>query len=129
VISKGEYAYEHVNVTAQRHDDRSLLAWFERMIRTLRESPEVGGGICTCVDQPLPPGVLAHRADGPTGSMLFLHNLGTDDVTVDLGNLAGDADHPNEVFANQEYDEVGDFTALRLSGYGYRWIRLRRSNA
>lgn len=39
VISKGEYSYEQVNVTAQRHDPASLLAWFERMIRTLRESP------------------------------------------------------------------------------------------
>lgn len=126
VISKGDYGYETVNVTAQRDDPRSLLAWFERMIRTLRESPEVGGGTCTCVDQPLPPGVLVHRADGPTGSMLFLHNLGTEDVTVDLGNLAGEADHPNEVFTNQEYGPLGDFTSLQLSAYGYRWIRLRR---
>ncbi|MEV4514934.1 alpha-amylase family protein [Dactylosporangium sp. NPDC049525] len=129
VISKGEYGYETVNVTAQRRDPASLLAWFERMIRTLRESPEVGGGTCACVDQPMPAGVLAHRADGPTGSMLFLHNLGTEEVTVDLGNLAKDTHLPNDVFANQEYEPVGDFTQLQLSGYGYRWIRLRRSNA
>ncbi|MET7420675.1 alpha-amylase family protein [Dactylosporangium sp. NPDC005555] len=128
VISKGEHGYERVNVTAQRHDDRSLLAWFERMIRTLREIPEIGGGSCTCVDQPLPPGVLVHRADGPTGSMLFLHNLGTQDAVVDLGDLAADTHLPNDVFANQEYEPVGDFTKLQLSGYGYRWIRLRRSN-
>lgn len=128
VISKGDYAYETVNVTAQRHDPGSLLAWFERMIRTLRESPEVGGGTCACVDKPLPAGVLAHRADGPTGSMLFLHNLGTEDVVVDLGDLAKDTHLPNDVFADQEYEPVGDFTALRLDGYGYRWIRLSRTS-
>ena len=30
----------------------SLLAWFERMIRTLRESPEVGTGTCAVIDDP-----------------------------------------------------------------------------
>ena len=44
VITGGEFGYEKVNVTAQRHDPKSLLAWFERMIRTLREAPEVGCG-------------------------------------------------------------------------------------
>jgi glycosidase len=87
VISGGEYGYEKVNVVAQRHDPHSLLAWFERMIRTLRESPEAGAGRCRHVDRKLPQGVLAHRADGTSGSMLFLHNLGTDDVVVDLSEL------------------------------------------
>ena len=44
VITDGEFGYEKVNVTAQRHDPDSLLAWFERMIRTLREAPEIGSG-------------------------------------------------------------------------------------
>jgi len=126
VISGGDFGYETVNVTAQRQDPDSLLSWFERMIRTLREAPEVGAGSCTHVDVPVPAGVLAHRADGPTGCMLFLHNLGRGDVTVDLGKLAGEAEHPNDVLADQEYPPVGDLSALRLAGYGYRWIRIRR---
>ncbi|GAA2630628.1 alpha-amylase family protein [Dactylosporangium fulvum] len=127
VIADGDYGYEKVNVTAQRHDDRSLLAWFERMIRTLRESPEVGNGTCTCIDQPMPPGVLVHRADGPTGTMVFLHNLGTTEAEVDLGQLAAEGRQPNDVFADREYKEAGDLSALELGPYGYRWIRLGRS--
>jgi maltose alpha-D-glucosyltransferase/alpha-amylase len=126
VISKGEYGYEKVNVTAQRRDGQSLLAWFERMIRTLRESPEVGNGTCTAIDQALPPEVLVHRADGPTGCMVFLHNLGTEDAVVDLGKLREEANHPNEVFGDKDYPEVGDLAALPLGPYGYRWIRLNR---
>jgi maltose alpha-D-glucosyltransferase/alpha-amylase len=126
VISGGEFGYEKVNVTAQRRDPASLLAWFERMIHTLREAPEVGSGGCTHIDVPAPPGVLAHRADGPSGTMVFLHNLGTDDVEVDLGALAKEADLPVEVLADQEYGEL-TFDALALGGYGYRWIRLRRA--
>ncbi|MEO3744405.1 alpha-amylase family protein [Plantactinospora sp. B5E13] len=129
VVSNGEYDYRRVNVTAQRHDRGSLLGWFERMIRTLREAPEVGSGSCTHVDQELPPGVLAHRADGPTGSMLFLHNLGTEAATVDLGSLYADADLPNDVLADQEYAPVGKLDALEIAGYGYRWIRLCRADS
>ncbi|GIE93959.1 alpha-amylase family protein [Paractinoplanes rishiriensis] len=126
VISSGDFSYEQVNVTNQRHDPNSLLAWFERMIRTLREAPEVGCGTCTHVDVPVPAGVLVHRADDITGTMAFLHNLGPDDVTVDLSVLASEAEGPNDVLADQEYPELGKFDQVRLSGYGYRWIRLRR---
>ncbi|GAA1841840.1 alpha-amylase family protein [Asanoa iriomotensis] len=129
VVTGGEFGYETVNVTAQRHDPDSLLSWFERMIRTLREAPEVGAGSCAHVDVPVPTGVLAHRADGPTGCMLFLHNLGKRAATVDLGKLAEEADHPNDVLADQRYPDVGDLTALKLAGYGYRWIRLNRAPA
>jgi maltose alpha-D-glucosyltransferase / alpha-amylase len=127
VVSTGEYVYEKVNVTAQRHDPGSLLAWFERMIRTLRESPEVGAGTCTPVDQKLPAGVMAHRADGPAGTMLFLHNLGTDDVQVDLSSLYEETHDPNQVFGDQAYEPVGRLDALDLAGYGYRWIRMCRN--
>ncbi|RKN18004.1 trehalose synthase [Micromonospora musae] len=126
VIDKGEYGYEKVNVTAQRRDPRSLLAWFERMIRTLREAPEIGSGSTTHIDVPMPSGVLAHRADGPTGTMVFLHNLGTDDVEVDLSLLQAEADQPIDVLTDRGYGEVGKLERLQLAGRGYRWIRLRR---
>ncbi|HEX8346748.1 MAG TPA: alpha-amylase family protein [Actinoplanes sp.] len=126
VIADGEFGYRDVNVTTQRHDPGSLLSWFERMIRTLREAPEVGSGTCTHVDVPTPPGVLVHRADDVTGAMLFLHNLGTEAATVDLGTLAAEAEQANDVLADREYADPGKLDALQVAGYGYRWIRLRR---
>jgi maltose alpha-D-glucosyltransferase/alpha-amylase len=126
VIADGPYGYKKLNVTAQRHDKDSLLAWFERMIHTLRESPEVGAGTCSIIDQDMPPAVLVHRADGPTGSMVFLHNLGTEPVRVDLGTLYPEAHYPNEVFGDQDYPDVGKLDALDIGPYGYRWIRLKR---
>jgi maltose alpha-D-glucosyltransferase/alpha-amylase len=126
VVSTGEYGYQKVNVTSQRHDPNSLLSWFERMIRTLREAPEVGSGTCTHVDLPAPHGVLVHRADGVTGTMLFVHNLGEHDATVDLSSLAKEAEYPNDVLADREYGDLGKLDAVAVGGYGYRWIRLRR---
>src|SRR6476660_205187 len=127
VVSGGEYGYETVNVTAQRQDKDSLLGWFERMIRTLKESPEVGSGTCAHIDKPLPGQVLAHRADGPIGTVLFLHNLGEEDVRVDLSELYAEAEQPNQVFGDQDYEPVGKLDALDLAGQGYRWIRIRRT--
>ncbi|MGC4773533.1 alpha-amylase family protein [Micromonospora sp. DT44] len=126
VIDKGDFGYQNVNVTAQRGDPKSLLAWFERMIRTLREAPEIGSGSTTHIDVEMPPGVLAHRADGPTGTMVFVHNLGTDDVEVDLSSLEAEADLPIDVLTDRGYGELGKLGAVKVSGYGYRWIRLCR---
>jgi maltose alpha-D-glucosyltransferase/alpha-amylase len=127
VISGGEYGYETVNVTEQRRDPDSLLSWFERMIRMLRECPEVGSGQCGPVDVPLPRHVLAHRADSPEGCMLFLHNLGPDDAVVDLGRLPGASEDVVEVFSDQAYEPpTAELKGLALAGYGYRWVRLNR---
>ncbi|KUL29504.1 alpha-amylase family protein [Actinoplanes awajinensis] len=126
VVTDDGYGYETVNVTHQRHDPSSLLSWFERMIRTLREAPEVGNGSCTHVDVPAPRTLLVHRADDTTGTMLFLHNLGPDEVRIDLSSLEGDAEQPNDVLADSEYPEPDKLDDLSVSGYGYRWIRLRR---
>jgi maltose alpha-D-glucosyltransferase/alpha-amylase len=126
VVDHGDFAYEKVNATRQRLDPKSLLSWFERMIRTLREAPEVGAGSCTHVDVPAPPGVLVHRADDSTGTMLFVHNLGPDDGTVDLSSLYPEAESPNDELADREYADLGKFREIEVAGYGYRWIRLRR---
>jgi maltose alpha-D-glucosyltransferase/alpha-amylase len=128
VISGGDYGFETVNVTAQRHDPDSLLAWFERMIRTLREAPEVGSGSCSHVDVAAPAGVLVHRADHTTGVMVFLHNLGTKEAVVDLSSLEAEAELPNDVLADRDYGPT-ELKKLTLSGYGYRWIRVRRNTS
>jgi maltose alpha-D-glucosyltransferase / alpha-amylase len=126
-ISGGDFGFETVNVDAQRHDRDSLLMWFERMVHTLRESPEVGCGTCAHVDVATPRGVLVHRADGTTGTMVFLHNLCDEPATVDLSSLAGEAEDPDQVFADSDYKPLDGLADVELAGYGYRWIRLRRS--
>ncbi|WP_027347285.1 alpha-amylase family protein [Hamadaea tsunoensis] len=126
VVSSGDYGYKKVNVTDQRQDPSSLLAWFERMIRTLREAPEIGSGTCTHVDVPAPRTVLVHRADHHTGRMVFLHNLADEPATVDLGTLTAEADHPNDVLSDVDYGGPVDLKSLKINGFGYRWIRLSR---
>ena len=111
VVTDGTFGYGKVNVRAQRNDHGSLLSWFEQMMRTLRECPEINTGSCR-VDVPTPPGVLAHRADGTTGTMLFLHNLDDQDATVDLSSLTDTAESPTEMLADCDYGDI-DLAELR----------------
>jgi maltose alpha-D-glucosyltransferase/alpha-amylase len=126
VISKGEYGYRKVNVLDQEADPESLLSWFERMLRTLRECPEFGIGTATVLD-PKSDAVLALRYDAPCGSILALINLADEPVTVDVGPPADGKPAPLDVFGNRAYGvPPPDLTGVELDGYGYRWIRLSR---
>lgn len=116
------------NVIDQQRDHASLLRWFAEMIGTLRECPEVGSGTLTVLDLPLPPAVLAHRFDATEGTLLVLHNLDAQPVTVDIGQQQDIVmGSPREVFGDDTYPApTRALTGLRLNPHGYRWIRLRR---
>ena len=127
VIADGRFGYPRVNVASARQDPDSLLRWFEQMIRTLRECPEVGTGVCTPVDAG-PPSVLVHRMEAHQGVLLFLHNLGREPVTVDIGRQPGQEGEPVEVFADRPYKAVRPgLKKVELGPCGYRWLRLRRT--
>jgi maltose alpha-D-glucosyltransferase / alpha-amylase len=123
----GPFAFDHINVTNQRRDPESLLLWFERMLQTLRECEEIGIGQHSVIpfDQP---GVLAHRAQAPSGSILFLHNLTDQPVSVSLPKQPDEDGTPVEAFSDREYDDL-DLRDLTLNAYGYRWIRLCRTHS
>jgi maltose alpha-D-glucosyltransferase/alpha-amylase len=123
VVADAAFGYEKVNVRAQRNDPGSLLSWFELMTRTLRECPEINTGSCKNVDVRTPPGLLVHRADDTTGTILFLHNLRDQDAAVDVSSLDDSAEECTEMFADRDYGDI-DLAKLEVSGYGYRWIRL-----
>jgi maltose alpha-D-glucosyltransferase / alpha-amylase len=105
------------------------LRWFENLIHTVRSAPEIGTGTCSVVDAPLPRSVLAHRFDAPVGSILLLHNLADTAVTVDIGPLPGIEGTPYDLFLDGPYPAPSKkLTGLTLNGFGYRWIRLSRSD-
>jgi maltose alpha-D-glucosyltransferase/alpha-amylase len=127
VIADGPFGYPRVNASAQQKDPDSLLRWFEHMVHTLRECPEVGSGTCT----PVPvehPAVLVHRMDAAEGTLLFLHNLGAESLRVDVGEQPGRRGTPLEVLADRGYEPPrDDLTGIEVAGCGFRWLRLRRT--
>jgi maltose alpha-D-glucosyltransferase / alpha-amylase len=126
VITRGPFSAKRVNTRDQSRDAESLLRWFEQLIRVLRECSEIGLGTPSVVDVPLPRSVLAHRFDDAEGSIVLLHNLADREVTVDLSAVRpGPGTY--EVFSDAGYGPLDRrLKGLRLNGWGYRWIRLRR---
>jgi maltose alpha-D-glucosyltransferase / alpha-amylase len=123
MVQDETFGYAAVNVTDQRRDRDSLLVWFERMLHTLRECPEVGAGRHTAMTVG-PTHVLVHQVTHGRGALLLLHNLGRTPARVDVRTQV-ELDGPVlELFGDQDYGEP-DLAALELAPYGYRWIRLR----
>jgi maltose alpha-D-glucosyltransferase/alpha-amylase len=128
VIDFGPYGYHEVNVTAQRLDPNSLLTWFERILHALRECEEIGSGDHEMIDAG-PPNILVHRASGRLGSTLFVHNLADQPCKLQLGAYRDPEQRPLNFIADSDYGSGQDLDldSLEVAGYGYRWIRLRRT--
>ncbi len=124
-LTEGSYGPEHVNVSDQRHDPDSLLAFLTQLIRRYRQSPELGWANFRVLEQP-EPAVLAHLAAWDDAALVAVHNLGPDPVTVPL--RLKDLDESCtlvDLFSptTLELDAQGR-TTLSLEGYGHHWLRV-----
>lgn len=129
-VTEGGFAPEHVNVADQRRDPDSLLTFVQLLVRRYRECPELGWTTRTeILDQPHP-AVLAHRSTWDDGSLVALHNLGTESVMVPL-RLADCDDTVQLVDLLQDGSctiDANGRTEVELDGYGYRWLRVVREH-
>jgi trehalose synthase len=124
-LPRGAFAPAKVNVEDQRRDPNSLLRFVRHLIRTRRETPELGWGTSTLIDTE-DPALLAHRCDWEGSSVIAIHNLGARAASADLA--LGDG-------ATGVHDLLGDFEdparrggtlTVSLEGYGGRWLRVLR---
>ena len=124
LIEHGPFGYRRVNVADQRRDDHSLLNRVGRMIRTRRETPELGFGNWRLVaaDQPT---VLAHDVRWQGGRVLALHNLGPAPCQVGL-KLDQSAGLVEDLLGGGDDAPLrrGPLDRIPLAAYGYRWLRL-----
>jgi trehalose synthase len=124
-IVKGAYGPEFVNVVSQLNRPDSLLSFIQRLTRCYRDCPEVGWGQTVVLDQPHV-GVLALRSSWDDGSVVTLHNLAPEAVTVPLTiDDTAEGTVLVDLFAADtlELDERGRLE-VALDGYSYRWLRL-----
>ena len=124
--TRGRFSNRNINVRQQRTDPSSLLRWFGQLINEVRECPEISVGTITVLDLPLPRSVIVHRYDAPEGSILLMHNLADRAVTIDLSAVEG-TKAAYTVFGDADYGPLPrSLKQLRVNGWGYRWLRLRR---
>ena len=71
---------------------------------------------------------MVHRATGRTGSTLFVHNLADQPCRLKLGVLARPgAARRSTSSPTPTTATTWIWTTSHVAGYGYRWIRLRRT--
>jgi trehalose synthase len=130
-VVTGGFSPEHVNVADQRDDPDSLLNFVRLLTTRYRACPELGWGRYEPLQQPFAQ-VFAHRQTWDDASLVALHNLGPDAVTVplELPDLAGSGSTRCELVDLLEpgvtrLDPDGR-AEVQLDGYGYRWLRITR---
>src|SRR5690348_3100241 len=138
VISSGAYAYEHVNVAAQRRDPDSLLNWTERIIRMRKEVPEIGWGDFAILRTGTRE-VLALRYQWRENTVVVIHNLAGEPCEIQLSvGLEGKENSRliNLLSTNHSVADKSGRHRILLEPYGYRWYRaggltylLKRSDA
>jgi maltose alpha-D-glucosyltransferase / alpha-amylase len=126
VIDKGAYAFQHVNVAAQRRDPNSFLNWMERIIRMRKEVPEIGWGNFSFVSTRTRE-VLAIRYDWRNNSVLCVHNLSPEPREVRF-SVTGQGDEPcvliNLLSEDHSHPEDATRHCILIEPYGYRWFRV-----
>jgi maltose alpha-D-glucosyltransferase/alpha-amylase len=140
VISGGTYGFEHVNVGDQRRDPNSLMNWMERMIRTRKETPEIGWGDFISIPTRRRD-VLILRYTWQDNAVVVIHSFSADPIELRFRSGPKDAKDQadtlltNVLSSDHSRAEPDGRHCIILEPYGYRWFRvgglddlLRRSN-
>jgi trehalose synthase len=130
-VAPDGYAPEHVNVLEQKRDPDSLWSYMRTLIQTYRECPELGWGEFSVVKQ-AHHHVLAHQCTWEGSTILAVHNLSAEPVTVEVplaesGGGGADGEPWLEELLVPGSCEPGPdgLVQLALDGYGHRWFRVQ----
>lgn len=128
VVREGVYAYERVNVEAQRREPDSLLNWTAKMIRLRKECPEIGWGTWKVLRAGTP-GVLAMRYDWRGNSVVVMHNFDERAREAKIRPDVEGGERLVDLLAEEESraDERGTHH-IPLDAHGSRWFRVGSLN-
>jgi glycosidase len=127
-VVDGDYGPAAINVADQHRDADSLLNWMERLIRRRKECPEFGWGEWHIIATDNP-ALLVHRCDWNGRIVIALHNLSAApcEARVNLDD-ADDWEEVRDLLGAHDPGSPRHKTlAIDLEGYGYRWLRVRRT--
>jgi glycosidase len=112
---------EWPRVAEQRRDPDSLLRFLTRLLHARRNTPELGWGTSTLVEND-PPALLAHRSDWRGSTVVTAHNLSDAPVEAELV-LGDDVEGVEDLLELREHEVRRGRLRVRLDAYGYLWLR------
>jgi trehalose synthase len=111
-------------VAGQAEDRGSLLAHMRHLIRARRQAPEFGWGASTLLENE-PPALFAHRCEWEGSAVIAAHNLSPDPVEAEV-DAGDDIAGARDLLGDHDHEARDGRLAIRLDGYGFVWLRLRR---
>lgn len=126
VIRDPLYSYEVVNVAAQLRSETSLLRRVRTLIHTRKRHAVFGHGSLELLS-PANTHIFAYLRQGPTETVLIVHNLSgsVQPVTLELARFQEYT--PVEMFGNTAFPTIDERPYfLSLEPYGFHWLRLTR---
>jgi trehalose synthase len=121
----GSFGPDRVNVADQRREPDSLLRFMSRLVHQRRDTPELGFGQSTLIENE-PPALFAQRADWQGSTVFTVHNLSDERVGAEL-DLGEDVVDVEDLLELREHRVDGGRLRIELDGYGYLWLRAIRS--
>ena len=129
VVDEGPYAYDRVNVAAQRGDPDSLLSRVEALVAARDACPEVARGDYRAVETDRKE-TRVHRFDGEAGddgsaaetALLCAHNL-ADEYREAVVDFDVDPDTVEHVVGDGEHDVAEGGVTFELDACDYAWLR------
>ncbi|MDQ4044500.1 MAG: trehalose synthase, partial [Chloroflexota bacterium] len=124
ILAEGPYGYEETNVASQRGNPESLLNWIASLVRTRKESSEIGYGAWSVMDTGND-AVFAIRYDDHESAIIVLNNLSGQRQNVSLDLEPQELERTTDLLGDNINEPVIDASAkMRLNGYGCRWLRV-----
>jgi trehalose synthase len=111
-------------VAEQQRTSDSLLRFVRRLAHQRRETPELGWGASTLIENE-PKALFAHRSDWQGSTVFVVHNLSSEPVAADL-DLGEDVVGIDDLLELREHHVDGGRLRVELDAYGYLWLRAVR---
>jgi glycosidase len=123
-LAADPFGPDRVNVAAQRRDPDSLLRFMTRLAHVRHETPELGWGESTLLEND-PPALFAHRTEWQGSSVFTIHNLSAEPVAAEL-DLGEGVEGVDDLLEERVHDVRDGRLRVELGAYGYLWLRARR---
>lgn len=121
VIEEREFSYKNVNVEKQMADKNSFWHWMRKLIACTHELEELNHGKIELLKAD-ESAILIHASTWKDSTTITIHNLSDTACTVHADFGKYDISEFEDVFDDKLYEQA-DGDAIKLNGYGYRWLR------
>jgi glycosidase len=111
-------------VAEQERSADSLLRFIRRLAHQRRETPELGWGVSTLIENE-PTALFARRSDWQESTVFVVHNLSDAPVAAEL-DLGDEVQGVDDLLELREHHVDGGRLRVELGAYGYLWLRALR---